>query len=80
MEDEPSPDEITKVLIECEAVLRKLCDEKRLPGRALGAFRELSARVAAEMERRKHADRRIQPRPVPDRRLSSVAVAGVDRA
>jgi hypothetical protein len=70
-EQELVPDEVTKVLQECEATLRHLHQENRLSADGLRTFVALSARVRHEMERRVHPDRRGNPRDSVDRRDGS---------
>jgi hypothetical protein len=67
-EDELVPDEVTRVLRECEATLRHLHEENRLSADGLRTFMALSERVRDEMERRRHGDRRMESRRSGDRR------------
>jgi hypothetical protein len=63
-----APDEVTRVLQECEATLRHLHQENRLSADGLRTFVALSERVRHEMERRLHPDRRRSTRETSDRR------------
>jgi hypothetical protein len=67
-DDELPPDEVTRVLRECEQALRHLHAEKRLSADGLRTFMRLSAQVRDEMERRRDGDRRTVPRGTPERR------------
>jgi hypothetical protein len=65
-------DGVTRVLLECEATLRKLHEENRLTDKGLQAFVELSAQVIREMERRRGVDRRMAARSTPERRAPMI--------
>ena len=69
-------DQITVVLQECEARLRKVASDGRLTTSALAAFGELAARVRREIERRQGDDRRAVARLGGDRRVADAADAG----
>jgi hypothetical protein len=64
-------DEVTTVLLECEATLRALHNQHRLTAGALKSFSELAARLRGELDRRQRADRRANPRTSPDRRVTN---------
>ena len=76
--EEPGSDEITLVLLECEATLRTLHGERRLTSTALHAFVDLSARIKQAMERRRQADRRTVARSAPDRRVATTVAGAVE--
>ena len=76
--EEPGSDEITIVLLECEATLRTLHGERRLTSTALHAFVDLSTRIKQAMERRRQADRRTVARSSPDRRVSSTVAGAIE--
>jgi hypothetical protein len=64
-------DEVTTVLLECEATLRALHKQHRLTAGALKSFSELAAKVRGELDRRQRPDRRANPRTSLDRRVNS---------
>jgi hypothetical protein len=64
-------DVVNELLVGYEKELSRLQQQQRLLEDAPATFGELASRLHAEVERRRNAERRTEPRATPDRRANA---------